>query len=385
MASEVASANLANRAVHAVPWLKPAPTPTGAAEGLAAFRDGHGLTGGALPSANVWLGRSTTACSFLVAAGGLGAVLGSRRLRRKTTPSTKVTVAAAATQVSTKRRPIVQGTVAPGLYVPEHIIRPPYIEEPELVKGWWNRRLEAKTPEGVAAMRHVGKIARETLDLAAALVAPGRTTEQMEEELHTFMCDNGAYPSDLGYKGFPKSAMISVNEVICHGMPDDRPMEPGDLINVDVTLYKGGFHADTARTWVCGGETDPLGERLVAATQEALDSAVSVCRAGAPFKLIGGAVCDVAEREGFGVVRTLVGHGIGEFFHGVPQVFHCRNSDNRKMLEGTTFTIEPVLTEGSPEWRTWDDGWTNVTVDGGRAAQFEHTLLITEGGCEVLT
>lgn len=324
--------------------------------------------------------------SVIGAAGGLGVIAGSTlRRRRKNAPDAKVPVAAVASPTLTKRRPIVKGVVAPGLYVPEHIPRPPYIAEPEKVAGWWNRRVERKTPEGVAAMRAAGKLAHEALDLAETLVTPGRTTEEMEAELHTFMCDAGAYPSDLGYKGFPKSVMISVNEVICHGMPDDRPMEPGDLVNVDVTLYLGGFHADTARTWVCGGQTDDVGERLVSATKEALDNAVAVCRAGAPFKLIGGAVCDVAEREGFGVVRTLVGHGIGEFFHGVPQVFHCRSSDNRKMLEGTTFTIEPVLTEGTPEWNTWDDGWTAVTADGGRAAQFEHTLLITEGGCEVLT
>jgi len=283
-----------------------------------------------------------------------------------------------------KRPPVRKGQVAPALPVPPHIPRPPYVAEPEKVKGWWNSRVEVKSPEDVQAMREAGRLAHAALDLAEGLIVPGRTTQEMEVELHHFICDAGAYPSDLGYKGFPKSVMISVNEVICHGIPDSRPLEHGDLVNVDVTLYLGGFHADTARTWVCG-ETDAVGARLVDATREALDAAVAVCRAGAPMKAIGSAVSDIAEREGFGVVKTLVGHGIGEFFHGAPQVFHCRNSDNRRMQEGTTFTIEPVLTEGAPEWITWEDGWTVATRDGGRTAQFEHTLLITADGCEVLT
>lgn len=277
-----------------------------------------------------------------------------------------------------------KGRASAALPVPPHIPRPPYVAEPEKVRGWWNSRIEVKPPESVVAMREAGRLARSALDLAESLIEPGRTSEEIETELHHFICDGGAYPSDLGYKGFPKSVMISVNEVICHGIPDDRPLENGDLVNVDVTLFFNGFHADTARTWVCG-EADETGVRLVNATREALDAAISVCRAGAPMRAIGNAVSDVAEREGFGVVKTLVGHGIGEFFHGVPQVFHCRNSDNRKMQEGTTFTLEPVLTEGSQDWITWDDGWTVATSDRGRAAQFEHTLLITANGCEVMT
>lgn len=277
-----------------------------------------------------------------------------------------------------------KGRVSEALPVPLHIPRPPYVLEPEKVRGWWNSRVEVKSPEAVAAMREAGRLAHATLDLAESLIEPGRTSEEVEAELHHFMCDAGAYPSDLGYKGFPKSVMISVNEVICHGIPDDRPLENGDIVNVDVTLFLKGYHADTARTWVCG-KSDTTGLRLVNATREALDAAVAVCHAGAPMSAIGRVVSDVAEREGFGVVKTLVGHGIGEFFHGVPQVFHCRNSDKRKMQEGTTFTIEPVLTEGLPDWETWDDGWTVVTSDCGRTAQFEHTLLITADGCEVFT
>lgn len=277
-----------------------------------------------------------------------------------------------------------KGEVSPAQPVPEDIVAPPYVADPDKVRGWWNLQIATKTPEEVEKMRKAGQLAHRALDLAGELIVPGRTTEEMDKELHKFMCDNGAYPSDLGYKGFPKSVMISVNEVICHGIPDSRELQDGDVVNVDVTLYLDGYHADTARTWVCG-KGDSSSVRLVEATREALDAAVAVCCAGAPMKVIGDAVSEVAEREGFGVVRTLVGHGIGEFFHGVPQVYHCRNSDRRKMQEGTTFTIEPVLTEGSPEWITWSDGWTTATADGGRAAQFEHTLLITADGCEVLT
>jgi len=282
------------------------------------------------------------------------------------------------------RKLVAKGRVSAALPVPPHIVRPPYVAEPEAVRGWWNMRIQPKSAEDAVAMRAAGKLAHATLDLAGELIKPGVTSEELEAELHQFMCDGGAYPSDLLYKGFPKSVMISVNEVICHGIPDDRPMENGDLVNVDVTLYMNGFHADTARTWVCG-ETDDVGRRLISATKEALDAAVAACRPGAPMKVIGDAVSDIADREGFGVVKTLVGHGIGEFFHGVPQVFHTRTNDPRKMLEGTAFTIEPVLTEGSPDWITWDDGWTNATRDGGRAVQFEHTLMITADGCEVFT
>lgn len=274
--------------------------------------------------------------------------------------------------------------MSPALPVPDDIPRPPYVAEPEKVRGWWNSRIETKTADALDAMRAAGKLAHAALDIAEELIMPGRTTEEIDAALHEFMCTNGAYPSDLGYKGFPKSVMISVNEVICHGIPDDRPLQNGDLVNVDVTLYHKGHHADTARTWVCG-KGDSAGEALVKATQESLEAAIAVCRDGAPMKLIGNAVSDVAEHGGYGVVRNLVGHGIGEFFHGVPQVYHCRNSDNRKMQEGTTFTLEPVLTEGTNEWITWPDGWTIATRDGGRAAQFEHTLLITKSGCEILT
>jgi len=282
------------------------------------------------------------------------------------------------------RAPVTKGNVAPAQLVPPGITPPPYVAEPELVRGWWNRRIETKTTDDINAMRAAGSLASKALDLAGELIVPGRTTEEIDRELHHFICSHGAYPSDLQYKGFPKSVMISVNEVICHGIPDDRPLQNGDVVNVDVTLYMSGFHADTARTWICG-QGDAAGEALVQATREALDAAIAVCRAGAPLRAIGDAVSEIAERGGYGVVKDLVGHGIGEFFHGVPQIYHCRNSDNRKMQEGTTFTIEPVLTEGSPDHVTWSDGWTIATRDVGRTAQFEHTLLITQDGCEVLT
>jgi len=279
---------------------------------------------------------------------------------------------------------VVKAEVLPAQPVPEGIEAPPYVADPDQVRGWWNTQIVPKTEEQVAKMREAGALAHRALDLAETLIVPGVTTEEMDKELHTFMCDHGAYPSDLQYKGFPKSVMISINEVICHGIPDLRPLDDGDLVNVDVTLYLNGFHADTARSWICG-TGDATGERLVCATREALSAAIATCASGKPLKCIGEAVAEVAEREGFGIVKTLVGHGIGEFFHGVPQIFHCRNSDNRKMQLGTTFTIEPVLTEGTPEWITWSDGWTVATADAKRAAQFEHTVLITEQGCEVLT
>lgn len=308
-------------------------------------------------------------------------VTAPRRWRRGLLAALPV-VARAATRAT--RTPVAKGEVRPAQRVPETIQAPPYVAEPEKVRGWWNSQIVPKTEDEVQKMRRAGRLAHEALDLAETLIEVGRTTEEMDKELHTFICDHGAYPSDLQYKGFPKSVMISINEVICHGIPDLRPLEDGDLVNVDVTLYLDGFHADTARSWICG-EGDETGHRLVKATREALAAAIASCASEKPLKCIGEAVAEVAERENFGIVKTLVGHGIGEFFHGVPQIFHCRNSDNRKMQLRTTFTIEPVLTEGSAEWITWEDGWTVATADGGRAAQFEHTVLITETGCEVLT
>lgn len=312
-------------------------------------------------------------------AGGLATTASARRRRLRRT------VARAGSATAALARPPVQkGEVSPAQPVPDHIVPPPYVAEPELVRGWWNSRVEKKDAEAVEAMRKVGRLASATLDLAGELIVPGRTTEEMDRALHEFMVENGAYPSDLQYKGFPKSAMISINEVICHGIPDSRELQNGDLVNVDVTLFMGGYHADTARTWVCG-EGDADGVRLVEATRESLEAAIACCRDGAQFCTIGDAVSDIADREGFSVVRNLVGHGIGEFFHGVPQVFHSRNSDKRRMEEGVTFTIEPVMCEGAADWMTWDDGWTVATRDQGRTAQFEHTVLITKDGCEVLT
>eukprot|EP00434_Breviolum_minutum_P029767 symbB.v1.2.026317.t1/scaffold2620.1/size74715/1 len=201
-----------------------------------------------------------------------------------------------------RRRAVVKAEVLPAQPVPEGIEAPPYVADPDQVRGWWNTQIVPKTEEEVAKMREAGRLAHRALDLAETLIVPGVTTEEMDKELHTFMCDHGAYPSDLQYKGFPKSVMISINEVICHGIPDLRPLEDGDLVNVDVTLYLNGFHADTARSWICG-TGDATGQRLVTATREALSAAIASCAAGKPLKCIGEAVAEVAEREGFGIVK----------------------------------------------------------------------------------
>ncbi|KAH9771975.1 methionine aminopeptidase 1B [Citrus sinensis] len=194
----------------------------------------------------------------------------------------------------------------------------------------------------------------------------------------------GAYPSPLGYGGFPKSVCTSVNECMCHGIPDSRQLEDGDIINIDVTVYLNGYHGDTSKTFLCGNVSDRL-KRLVKVTEECLEKGIAVCKDGASFKKIGKRISEHAEKYGFGVVERFVGHGVGKVFHSEPIIYHNRNENPGCMVEGQTFTIEPILTMGSIECITWPDNWTTLTADGSPAAQFEHSILITRTGAEILT
>ena len=216
-------------------------------------------------------------------------------------------------------------------------------------------------------------------------VVPGVTTDELDRVGHEFLCDHGAYPSTLGYRGFPKSLCSSVNEVVCHGIPDSRVVEDGDIVNIDITAFIGGVHGDTNATFLAG-DVDQESRLLVERTRQALDRAIDAVRPGRRLNVIGRVIETYARRFGYGVVREFTGHGIGTAFHSGLVVPHCddpRYAD--MMLPGMTFTIEPMLTLGTPEWEMWDDGWTVVTRDRRRSAQFEHTLVVTNSGAEVLT
>ena len=259
------------------------------------------------------------------------------------------------------------------------------------------RRREVKTPEQIRAMRAACALARHCIDCVARAVEVGRTTDFLDRVCHVVCVSNGAYPSPRLYAGFPKSLCASVNEVVCHGVPDDRPLEEGDVVNLDVTVCLNGYHGDVNETYYVGGSGGGSGgsgvddarkrsTRLMRCALECLRDATRLCAPGTRFRDLGEVIQRRADREGFGVVKDFCGHGIGELFHCAPNVPHyARNKAAGAMRAGMTFTIEPMVNEGSRGVKTWPDGWTAVTADGRRSAQYEHTLLVTEGGVEVLT
>ena len=235
-------------------------------------------------------------------------------------------------------------------------------------------------------MRQAGHAAAEILLEVGARVAPGVTTDQLDEVAHEATVACGGYPSPLNYRGYPKSVCTSVNEVICHGIPDSRPLAEGDIVNVDVTIYLDGVHGDTSATLAVGeiGEHD---RRLIVETRAAMEHGIDAAGPGRPVNAIGRAIERHARRHRLGVVREFIGHGIGTEFHSAIQVPHYYDPGaNTVLVPGMTFTVEPMLTLGSPECAPlWDDKWTAVTRDGRRTAQFEHTVLVTEEGVERLT
>lgn len=281
-----------------------------------------------------------------------------------------------------KRPRLRPGKLSPRRLVPDHIVKPPYVntrQAPGITSG-----PEVHDQIGIEAMRASGRLAAWVLEYAGTLVKPGTKTDEIDEAVHQMIIDNGAYPSPLGYGGFPKSVCTSVNECICHGIPDSRPLEDGDIINIDVTVYLNGYHGDTSATFLCGN-VDEKAVKLVQVTKECLDKAISICAPGVEYKKIGRTIQDIADKHKYGVVREFVGHGVGRVFHADPVILHCRNNESGRMMLNQTFTIEPMLTMGSLKPVMWDDNWTVVTQDGSLSAQFEHTILITEGGAEILT
>jgi methionyl aminopeptidase len=277
---------------------------------------------------------------------------------------------------------VLPGLVSPMRTVPAHINRPSYADTGVPVR-WDEPRV--KTPETIARMRHAGNVAAEVLRLAGEAVRPGITTDELDVLVHELCVERDAYPSPLNYNGYPKSVCTSANEVICHGIPDSRVLRDGDILNLDVTCFVGGVHGDTNATFFVG-DVDSNSRQLVDVTEECMWHGIEAVQPGRPLSDIGRAIEDHAKKHRYGVVKAFIGHGIGELFHGDIQVLHYYDSRNNMIMRpGMTFTIEPMITLGTWQHRMWDDDWTAVTADGKRTAQFEHTIVVTDSGCDVLT
>ena len=283
-------------------------------------------------------------------------------------------------------RKVFKQTVVDGHYsfgppydVPSHILRPHPKRPSEFCQ-----KIDL---DDLNLVRSSAKIAASALVLARSLAVAGITTETIDYEVSKYIVSRDAYPSGIGFMGFPKSICTAVNEVIAHGIPDSRPLQDGDIVNFDITCYKDGFYGDNSEMALVGN-VDPAGIKLVEATREALNAAISICKPGQKFSVISEAITTVASSNGFNVVDYFCGHFIGREMHIAPNIHHTRGVETMEktvMEEGMLFTIEPILVEGSTMADVWIDGWTYVTKDKGRTAQCEHMLLITKDGHEILT
>lgn len=279
-------------------------------------------------------------------------------------------------------RVVTPGRISPTRTVPRHIERPEYVGRPSPSPFGGT---DVQAPDTIEAMRVAGRLAADALQEVGRHVAPGVTTDELDRIGHEYLCDHGAYPSTLGYRSFPKSLCTSLNEVICHGIPDSTVIRDGDICNVDITAYIGGVHGDTNATFLAG---DVAGEvvDLVERTREATMRAIRAVRPGRPLNVIGTVIEGYAKRFGYGVVRDFTGHGISTAFHSGLIVPHFEDpSLDTELLPGMTFTIEPMLTLGTIDYEIWADGWTVVTRDRRWTAQFEHTIVVTEDGADILT
>jgi len=266
--------------------------------------------------------------------------------------------------------------------VPKSIARPEYVgkKSPATYKG-----SDAQSAETIEKMRIAGRIAAEALQLVGAAISPGITTDELDRIGHEYLCDQQAYPSTLGYRGFPKSLCSSINEVICHGIPDSTVVQDGDIVNIDITAFIHGVHGDTNATYFAG-KVDDESRLLVERTEESLRRAIAAVAPGRPVNVIGRVIESYAKRFDYGVVRDFTGHGISTAFHSGLVIPHYDSPHYDTILEeGMTFTIEPMLTLGTYSWDMWADGWTVVTKDRKRTAQFEHTLVVTSDGADILT
>jgi len=278
---------------------------------------------------------------------------------------------------------LTPGVVSPLRGVPNHITRPEYVGKPA----------PAKYTEGdiwgaaeIQKIRAAGRLAAQAIELVGANCVPGITTDELDRIGHEFLIANDAYPSALQYRGFPKSICTSVNEVICHGIPDNTVLESGDIVNIDITAYKDGFHGDSNQTFLVGEVKEDI-RLLVERTRESLNRAIAVVAPGRQINVIGRTIEAYAKRFNYGVVRDFTGHGIGKAFHSGLVIPHYDAAPQyaTEMQVGMVFTIEPMLTLGTYQWDMWKDDWTVVTKDKSITAQFEHTLVVTETGADILT
>lgn len=267
--------------------------------------------------------------------------------------------------------------------MPLTIPRPEYVGRtgPERVTA-----SDVKDAETIARLRVAGRLAADTLALVGAAVRPGITTDELDRIGHEYMIDHGAYPSTLDYQGFPKSLCTSINEVICHGIPDSTVLQEGDIVNIDVTCYLNGVHGDTNATFAVGA-VDEESRLLIERTKKAMERGIKAVKPGRAVNVIGRVIESYAKRFDYGVIRDFTGHGVGEAFHSGLIIPHYDAAPlyDTVMEEGMVFTIEPMLSLGTYEWEQWDDGWTTVTKDRSRTAQFEHMIVVTSQGAEVLT
>ena len=280
------------------------------------------------------------------------------------------------------RDPLIPGRLSPRRSVPASIARPEYVDRPAPAPFEGS---DVQSAETIEAMRIAGRIAADALVEIGRNVRPGVSTDELDRIGHEFLIDHGAYPSTLGYRGYPKSLCSSLNEVICHGIPDSTELVDGDICNIDITAFIGGVHGDTNATFLAGDVREEA-RLLVERTHEATMRAIRAVRPGRPLSVVGRVIESYAKRFDYGVVRDFTGHGISTSFHSGLIVPHY--DDPRidvELREGMTFTIEPMLTLGTYQHEMWDDGWTAVTRDRRWTAQFEHTIVVTADGAEILT
>ena len=282
----------------------------------------------------------------------------------------------------TTRSALTPGRISATRSVPSPIPRPEYVGKPGPSPFGGT---DVQTEETIERMRIAGRIAANALATVGAAVAPGVTTDMLDKIGHDYLCDHGAYPSTLGYRGYPKSLCSSLNEVICHGIPDSTVLEDGDICNIDITAFIGGVHGDTNATFLCGNVAQEA-QLLVERTHEATMRAIAAVKPGRTVNVIGRVIESFAKRFNYGVVRDFTGHGISTSFHSGLIIPHFDDPNaTQELLPGMTFTIEPMLTLGTIAFDMWEDGWTATTKDKLWTAQFEHTLVVTDDGAEILT
>jgi methionyl aminopeptidase len=283
---------------------------------------------------------------------------------------------------TTRRAPLTPGAPTPIRSVPASIPRPEYVGRPGPARYTGSH---VQTAETIEKMRVAGRLAARAMAEAANAIEPGVTTDALDAIVHDYLCDHGAYPSTLGYKGFPKSCCTSLNEVICHGIPDSTVVQDGDIVNIDVTAFIDGVHGDTCATYPAG-EVAEENWLLIERTAEALRRGIKAVVPGRRLNVIGRVIESYAKRFDYGVVRDYTGHGIGSTFHSGLVILHYDEPAVDTVLEpGMTFTIEPMITLGGIDWDIWDDDWTVTTKDKSWTAQFEHTIVVTDTGAEILT